>query len=1123
MYFVRLRKTVMLQCSRSLLRTLVRHVGLLLGLVILICGELIGQGPVWVAQGPGPNTLGQVEHIDGQEVTGAIKVVAPHPTDPNVVFVGTVNGGIWKTTNGIAPHPNWESETDDKGSLSIGALAFDPTDSNHLTLVAGTGRFSSFGDGGARTGILRTTDGGSTWNLLDGGGGLKGLNISGVAPRGQTIVISANSADAGANVGVWRSTTGGSRWSNISGDAASNLPIGQAAFLASDPSNPMRLFTGILAAGIFMSIDTGATWNKVSSSDMDDLISQADNLKLSVGPNDCIYVAIDVGGRLAGIFRSGGSAINWSLMDIPTDADGDIHPGRQGGTHLSIVADREKDHLVYVAGDRQPARFVNGRESDPPIFPNAIGARDYTGRLFRGDASRPLGSQWVHLTHSNKLGASGGGTMNSSAPHADSRDMAFAANGDLIEVDDGGIYRRTNPRTNAGDWFSMNGNIQATEFHSVAWDANCHSVIGGAQDTGSPEQQVHSDAKWQSVSTGDGGVVAVDVVSTMGLSIRYTSFYNLGGFRRQLYSSNNVLQRQFYPSLTVLDSGRPIEPQFYTPLKLNAVVPSRLILGGANSVYESLDQGDTIREIGPGIVANSTGPIAYGAGDNPDIVYVGAGTQVYVRRTTNDALSSSNYRGTAPFGIAIDPKNANTAYVVNSDRVYRTTDAGAMWLDITGNLATLAPGILRSIAYTPDSPGGEVLVGSDMGVFAAAGPDYSSWSPLGTGLPRAPVYHIEYNALDHLILVGTLGRGAWTLNMPSKPAEPIHSAQARPTKRIEEKSTQPEKRAERSANQEAPQTFSEVGLPPENPSNSQPFELSPGIIVDPNQRLVFAMTPKGIAAVDISNGERIWVSNEAAKPIGFVNGRVIGQADSSVEAHSLTIVALDSKSGKKVVAGNMVLPANVKPSVTRTLQGDFVASAAPSDGNTIVGWKFTRHAPQRGIRPGTESTLSAPGGPALPAAPNGSESGAFRLNLSTGAVSQVSVVEAGQLQPTLQKALQATESRIDDRGKELVSSDGHYVLVSKLTGDDTQAEKYTLMVYDRKTRNRLGEFRSYLSVVPFFVNDSEVIFDSSAYVQRIDRDLVEQPRKIRAVNLQTGREVWSQEVRDTGYRGPFPP
>ena len=93
-------------------------------------------------------------------------------------------------------------------------------------------------------------------------------------------------------------------------------------------------------------------------------------------------------------------------------------------------------------------------------WPNSIGACTYSGRLFRIDASLPPGSQATHITHSH--------TASGTAPHADSRNMAIDANGDLLEVDDGGIYRRTRPQANDGDWFAMDGDIQVTEFHSIA-------------------------------------------------------------------------------------------------------------------------------------------------------------------------------------------------------------------------------------------------------------------------------------------------------------------------------------------------------------------------------------------------------------------------------------------------------------------------------------------------------------------------------------------------------------------------------------------------------------------------------------------------------------------------------
>jgi hypothetical protein len=472
------------------------------------------QPPQWVAEGPGPSTQGQVENITNREVVGAVNTVAPHPTDPNTVYLGAVNGGIWKTTNAMAASPTWQNQTDVEKSLSVGALEFDPTDAAAQTLVAGTGHFSSFlREGGALVGLLRTTNGGASWTLI-AGGALNGLNISGVAPRGSTIVISANT-------GIWRSTDTGTTWTQISGSAGTGLPAGLSFRLVGDPTNSARLFTNAGTNGLYRSTDTGATWTKVSTAAMDTLILGANNIRIAVGTSNNTYVAIARFGQLAGVFRSGDGGGTWTALDLPASGGVGIHPGGQGGIHLSLAPDPNNANIIYIGGDRQPQPF-----------PNSIGAADYSGRLFRGDASQPAGSQWVHLTHSNTLGATGGGTASRSAPHADSRDMKVASNGILIEGDDGGIYRRTSPQANTGDWFSMNGNLQTTEFHSIAWDGNSHVIIGGAQDTGTPQQILTSNVQWQSVSTGDGGDVAVDDSSTPGLSTRYSSYYNLFQFRR---------------------------------------------------------------------------------------------------------------------------------------------------------------------------------------------------------------------------------------------------------------------------------------------------------------------------------------------------------------------------------------------------------------------------------------------------------------------------------------------------------------------------------------------------------------------------------------------------------------
>ena len=198
----------------------------------------------WTAQGPGPTLSGQVENIPGgNAVVGAIHTVAAHPFDPDILFAGGTNGGLWRTDSATSVDPDWVPLIDDQSSLSIGALEFDPLDLTGNTLIAGNGRFSSYGRvGTARDGLLLTTDGGTTWDRPGANNFLLGKNISGVAARGDTLVVSANTADNFTfnNIGVFRSTDGGDSFSRVSvgTGAATGLPAGASYDLVGDPTNP---------------------------------------------------------------------------------------------------------------------------------------------------------------------------------------------------------------------------------------------------------------------------------------------------------------------------------------------------------------------------------------------------------------------------------------------------------------------------------------------------------------------------------------------------------------------------------------------------------------------------------------------------------------------------------------------------------------------------------------------------------------------------------------------------------------------------------------------------------------------------------------------------------------------
>ena len=714
-------------------------------LAIMLAGDA-----TWISQGQGPVTGGQVILPPSNQVAGAIQAIAPHPSDANTMFVATVNGGIWRTVTATAANPSWAPLTDDFASLSLGDIAYSPLDATNNTLFAGTGQFDNGSRGGPAVGLYRTTDGGNNWAHLDPtpGNPLNGLRITSVVPTsiGTSLADQVVLVSTVNNGGIFRSTDGGGSFTQISGGVGTGLPGGSATDLIVDPNNNMRFYAALPGQGVFRSDDGGVVWAPINTGLV---FAGSNNIELAAhdaGASTVIYAGVVNGGVLANVYRDPTAGSGWTVIGTPPA----IHTGSQGFNNFSIVADPGNANLVYVGGDRQA--------SSP-----------FVGNLFIGNASA---NTWSSIVQ---------GGANNTAPHADSRAMVFDANGNIIESDDGGIYRLTSPSTGARVWSSVNGNIQTAEYNSLAYDNVNNILFGGTQDTGSSEQSASGSPTWSQISQGDGGTQAV---YNLGASIiRFTMGNNFGTFLRRTFDNTN---NQVGGDVQLALNGLATDDMNFQGFSVFAYdvnnvdsTGMRMLIGGLTTWYESADRGDNLTDITPA-GAGRISAIAYGGtlggAANEEVAYVGDNNgNLYLRTAAGGGAAFNqlnNYPGGAPRDIALDPDNWQRAYVVDSSNTYFTPDAGNSWTNLTGNLDVIASNYQSVELFSPDptSIGDTVLVGGLGGVFRTLNPDdgpAANWTNFGSNLPNAIVRDVQYDATDDRLLAGTYGRSAWRITSVS--------------------------------------------------------------------------------------------------------------------------------------------------------------------------------------------------------------------------------------------------------------------------------------------------------------------------------------------------------------------
>jgi photosystem II stability/assembly factor-like uncharacterized protein len=729
-------------------------------------------GDRWVPIGP------QSIFVQNQlPYAGRVTAIAAHPTNASILYVGADSGGIWRTTTGGT---SWTSLTDTIPVPAISSLVIDPQNPQLLYATTIPRTYP--------TRLLRSTDGGNTWDVspvVTDRGELSpapcSVNVykACIPPSSGRIFIDPSRAGSAANSTVYfagsshlfRSDDSGRTFRTVFSlpvdldfaGAAAPTQNPEAEFLreaAIDPRRPERLYAAVAqprcldaeclraesAIRAYRSLDSGGSWTRIEVGSLGpyplDNTRYADpgavyvpRVRLAIAPSNTDVVALafrDEEIRRPRVFRSTTAGAQWTEISPPITS------------------------LTW------PLALAIS-----PTDPNTL----------------YVGSSGVHRTTD---GGQSWTVMNGT--HVDQTVLTFNASGTLISGNDGGIYGNT-----TGTAFSpLHGSLQITEFYSVSsHPSNGLLLAGGTQDNGTVVFQ--GNLGWSEITGGDGGDTVWDPnPQNKILYAEVEWFFEPDG--------NNVYQ--FFRCQTggcvTRSAGidRTVAGPFIPRIVMDPSNASTLWLTAAH-LFRTDNRGDNWTTASPSVTAaercwqdSVSGRICAPGRYFTAVAVAPTSSQTIYAGALNGDVWLSNDRGASWRSIAgpnagplpvravndivVDPQNPQTAYVSYSGfddggsgrgHVFRTTDAGATWEDVSGNLPDVP---VNSLLIDPDSSGAGqtrvLYVGTDIGVFRAtlnAAPD---WRPFGTGLPPVVVNRLAYNATTRQLLAATYGRGIWAIS-----------------------------------------------------------------------------------------------------------------------------------------------------------------------------------------------------------------------------------------------------------------------------------------------------------------------------------------------------------------------
>lgn len=665
-------------------------------------------------------------------VGGRIRSIVIDPADSNKMWVGSVGGGIWRSTNAGF---SWFPVNDFQANLAVTTMVINPANTN--IMYAGTGEGFLNTDAIQGAGIFKSTDAGVTWNQLPStaNNNFFFVNRLAISPDGNTLLAATSQTVDVNNVlvqsaGIWRSTDGGTNWSRRVNLAVNNSAV-DLDFLANDSN---RAVAGELGAARF-SLDGGLTWAAAT-----------------------FTPAVTVTSTNNGRVELANALITSLVYAVVNQNNGEVYRSNDGGQSYTRV-NTGTNFFSGGAGNQgwyDNALWLNPQDPDTVIVGGI--------HLWRGRYSQPN----LPLTQISD------GSSNSA--HADHHIIVAhpgfnnTTNRIVFFGNDGGLYRANDVSSVAqtSGWTNLNNLLGITQFYGGAASPITGIIIGGAQDNGTVRFSGDPQG-WSSMQGSDGGFCAADPTDA---NYFYGETQNLGALVR---STNGGMSSSSISAGIGNANQNPPQSNFITPFILDPNNPNTMLVG-AFSLWRSTN----VKAATPTWTADPTKPNPNGSFISAIVVSPVTSDLIVVAHNNGDIYRTFNGTSASPTWAKIDtaslPNRFVTRLVIDStrasswiyatfagfagDNVYRTTDNGATWVNITGvdASATGLPNVpVFTLAIHPVNPN-FLYVGTEVGVFTSADAG-ASWDLPQDGPANVSVQELFWLGGD--LIAATHGRGIY--------------------------------------------------------------------------------------------------------------------------------------------------------------------------------------------------------------------------------------------------------------------------------------------------------------------------------------------------------------------------